>query len=261
VTKPYQFFSIESLGKLISNLNGEQDQKLVEAVRRMDQGGRPSLKSYLDIRDRFCAVNLVLNEKNLIAPAFRPFRRLLNNKGLSHEDSLLGCDRQVIDLHYLFCNHHGRPKPSDNEYKSLFISDEFDYKLASSFASKNWSANHKAGKTLRLTTGLQKELAVLKEKSVYDGVVAVLRKVEKIEVSLYELLDSPDSRFLKDNISDRIEELTCIALGKGSITDTIKFYKLRGGEVPVDDKSYRRLYRRFQVRKKWFVERLGCSRW
>lgn len=122
-------------------------------------------RNYEEIRRFFCVANIELNLRREVAPRFRDMRRP-QHKGLSAEEVLLSKDRQVIDLHWLFCRGVRRTADS-KEFEDLLKTKEFDFELASRFAAAKWTAEHKAG-LLSLKKNEVWELATIQSKQTRD---------------------------------------------------------------------------------------------
>lgn len=162
--EPYlKKFRLASKEQLLLSLKKKEKKK--EKEKEKDK--TTSDKSYSSTRLEYCAINVLLNELGVIAPAFRPFRKLAGNKLSKANEILLSRDRMVLDLHYLHCQHHDDFLPTDSEFEILATDDEFDFKLASQFALKEWTAAVKAN-SLGLSNKQMHELAVYKTKDVYD---------------------------------------------------------------------------------------------
>jgi len=118
-------------------------------------------------RTLFCAVSLELNERDGVAPQFRPVRRLGQNKGHSNEESALSNDRQVIDLHWLY--RTGKRNSIDhNQFADLFTQDQFDFELAAELSAKAWTADHKSANVLNLGDYEMLQLSWFRTKTVND---------------------------------------------------------------------------------------------
>ncbi|MBT3045010.1 MAG: hypothetical protein KME67_19300 [Candidatus Thiodiazotropha sp. (ex Codakia orbicularis)] len=243
-------------------LNAVDNVRLINAVRKHNSNSvHSSIKLYRDIRDNYCALNIVLNERRAIAPIFRLFRKPNRNKGLSNDEVLLARDRQVIDLHYLFVNHRDSVNPNDEQYRPLFESDEFNSELASEFASLKWKSGTKAQRSLKLKSSIQEELWILREKKIADRHRGVIRSIEKMKYQIHELSDKPASRLRHEEIPNRVEEFTCLKYGRGSVAVAARFYMLRGNGIGYCDHEWSALRKRLQMRKNWFRDRLDYTNW
>lgn len=143
------------------------DARLIERLETlMERYEQDKLRSYSTIRNEFCALSLEINRRILMAPRFRQqpkYPKLKSNQRPS--DDLASNDRQVIDLHWLRC----RDFQADElraPYKRLFSGTEFDFDLASEFASKLGSPALKADEILVLSRHEQLELAVIQSDAI-----------------------------------------------------------------------------------------------
>lgn len=258
--KAYRFPAMEELALFLPRFERATSSQIWSFASRLCGNGADS-HLYSRIRSAYCAMNLVLNARGETAPIFRPRREVKSKKGLSPDEQLLSCDRQVLDLHYLHCQYHERVRPSDAEFRPLFANDEFDFELASEFAARKWTPDVKARNSLRLPKSVQQELVALRERSQGDRLRTVMRASEQIEVRLHDLSDSPRSRLLETDIPARVEEFICLKLGKGSPKNAMRFAQLRGQDVPVTINDARNGHERFRKRKEWFESALGVSGW
>lgn len=92
-------------------------------------------KPYEEVRNKFWALNMVLNNNGDTAPRFRP-TILVGKPPLSEEEKLLTNDKQVLDLHWLSV-YEGLNGPTVTvapKWKPLFEND-LDLKLAALFVA------------------------------------------------------------------------------------------------------------------------------
>lgn len=125
---------------------------------------------YRGVRERYCAVSLALNEEQRMAPAFRRQpkpRPVVAGKG--KDDLLLHKDRLVIDLHWLWVRNIGVGTAKPQYARLLDSSAPFDFALAASFASENWSSEERATEQFALSDSVQWELATLKSRAHKDA--------------------------------------------------------------------------------------------
>ncbi|MEW8221950.1 MAG: hypothetical protein AB2729_06400 [Candidatus Thiodiazotropha taylori] len=259
----YQFVSESVINSYREKLDQYSDEKIISSIIKMSQRGRgsSSSKTYDEIREGICSFNIILNERSLIAPVFRPFRKNTNRIGLNDEEKLLSLDRQVIDLHYLYIQHKSRVNPSDSEFKSLFTNEKFSFELAAEFALKEWKCGHKATESLKLSDSIQEELSILRSRVIADRYRYVEKKISEIEIDLNNLCDTPSSRLKPESVPLRTEEYRCLKYARGSIKEAVRFFTLRGNLPEVDERGQAACVKRFQARKTWFESRLGHNNW
>lgn len=256
---PYEFPTI-ALEEYLAKFRNAPKSSLVAKVLGLTPSPNKT-DNYLDNRAAYCALGIHLNETGLIAPAFRPVKRLNKAKNLTAEEEILGLDRQVIDLHYLFCQHRPEIRPTDDEFKRLFSDPEFDYQLAADFAQRKWTKENKARKSLGLPEHLQYEMAVLRERRVADHMRSVLQQSAEIRVQLRDLANISTSRLDPKSIDERVEEFICLKLAEGSPKDAVRFLRLRGKlDIPESDPELRAFRERLRKHKNWMNDNLKLGK-
>lgn len=128
---------------------------------------------YLAMRPHVCAINIELNHRGRLAPRVRPTRKKLMSRDPRQVGNFAGDrkeawksrDRQVIDLHWVYCrnsatNRQFRPKRLKQEIAPLCWNETFDFELASQFACEKMYAQTKA-ENLRLSRFWELELSTL----------------------------------------------------------------------------------------------------
>lgn len=122
--------------------------------------------AYKTIRPEYIAVGMILNERRVYPPRFRPVRRMPRRSIAmmwSEDESLLSNDRQVLDLHWLACT--GKNIRTCKKWESLFSSGQLNFDVAARFVTTVGSAENKL-KELRLIDEEMWELAVLQTKTM-----------------------------------------------------------------------------------------------
>ncbi len=257
----YQFPSIETLQPVLDLLRSKSDSKLIHSIKKYEnKSSSRSTENYINSRETICAFHLVLNEKGLLAPAFRPFVKLSKNKGLSDIEKILGNDNQVINLHYLHCQHKGKFIPTEKEFKKVSLNDNFDFDLASEYASKEWLAETRSDISLMLGDATQLELSTFISKKNRDRRKSILNSCRTANLRLVNYSNEPRSRFSYFDIPKRMEEYYCLKLAKGSPSGAVKFYSLITGTAynNGNQKCSNELMRK---RKKWFGNKIGIRSW
>ena len=114
----YEMPDMDRLNNLLERLRAAPREELLAAFfKRRAAPRRPdAVERYPASREANLALNLALNEKRLIAPAFRDFLKTSHGTGFSEAESTLSMDNQVIDLHYLHCHYRSQVKPSNSIY-------------------------------------------------------------------------------------------------------------------------------------------------
>ncbi|MBK9445777.1 MAG: hypothetical protein IPO00_06630 [Betaproteobacteria bacterium] len=91
---------------------------------------------YTRVRPFVIAISMILNERQVCPPRFRPKRKVGRiSKGIKWdgESSMLSNDRQVLDLHWLACS--GSDVQPSGKWASLFSADGLNFNLASEFVA------------------------------------------------------------------------------------------------------------------------------
>jgi hypothetical protein len=161
-----------STGDLVAKLDGLCRERAAGSLRSYHGGFRAAI----------CEINIALNERCAIAPAFRPARKSPPYKKgtvVPAWVSDLSRDRLITDLHWLHSTGNRRLL-HDETYRDLMLADEFDFKQAERFAMENWSSQIRANKILALTTYDQCQLGVLMTKEERQRTRAL--KLERIRV-------------------------------------------------------------------------------
>lgn len=123
---------------------------------------------YHEIREQYCAISLLMNERGLVPPSFRLQRPLPRRaQKANSDDTLMMRDRQVIDMHWLYCRGKRDTVP-DRTFAEMFLGDEFDIDMAAVLAEKPWRAEIKAENILNLTPHEQIQMALLRTKAVAE---------------------------------------------------------------------------------------------
>lgn len=127
--------------------------------------GKGQLRAYHEIRADVCAISIELNRRGKLAPRFRDMRRppfkvkTVNERNLSR-------DRQVIDLHWLYCTGRKRVIESDHLHlRKLLLAPSFSLEHAEMFAQVPAPSNEKAG-WLALPDHVAFQLATIQTEAV-----------------------------------------------------------------------------------------------
>lgn len=166
--------SFKANGKKLHVLSHERLANLLQELSCMTAPRSLQPAPYAgSIRTLFCAINLELNERGLLAPRFRNMRRPLAFRNPSLEDRILNNDRQVIDLHWLYSRQY-EATLGKKEYQNFFRASAFDFDVASRFASEKANFDTKAG-WLKLSDYEAWQLDTLQVKFYRDRFRTILR--------------------------------------------------------------------------------------
>jgi len=154
--------------------------ELRESTSRWDRNG--NAVDYRSVRKRSCSIAIEINcrarTQPQIAPRFRPERRPAH-QCTTPDDRALSRDRQVIDLHWLWCTGH-RKIPDSREYVHLFGDEEFNFQLASKFACEQWTPARKV-ECLGLDAQTEWQLAAIQSREFQKKWDAIWRRRPHIE--------------------------------------------------------------------------------
>lgn len=133
-------------------------------------------KDYYEIRSKFIAISMALNEKGLIAPAFRknqpriPF--LKTARGEAHKQLLV--DQIVIDCHWLHCRKE-YVKPNWETLIDLFNPEsEFNAEMISiCLGARIWKRDFRANEILLLSDFQQNQLLMLCNEAIRENRQAI----------------------------------------------------------------------------------------
>jgi hypothetical protein len=169
------------------NILGELES-MSQIAKKADQ--------YLLVREEFCTLSIELNNRKLIAPAFRPsptipyLKKYRNNSHL-----LMQKDRIVIDCHWL---HARKVKiySSEPNWRGIFnLSKEFSFEKVSEFASHDIKNEYRATAIMKLTPHQQNQMRALRSvetqkrfqdlyESLRDGKRRLQPRLELIELAI-----------------------------------------------------------------------------
>ncbi len=256
----YQFPSIKKLQSKMDLIQSKSDSQIIASVHKFsEKTSSRSTKHYMKERDTHCAFHMVLNKRGIICPNFRPFLKLRKHIDLTNDEMTLGRDTQVVNLHYLYSQHHGKFRPKEIEFQSLLSGDEFDFSKAEKYAIKVWTGKSKNKYSIILDDKIMMELSTFKSKAVRDrlGTIRELALIMENKVRNYST--TPRSRLSLDEIPKRIDEYECLKYADGSPSIAAKFYELKTGKVISSiEKNSREHMRR---RKIWFEKTMNVRVW
>lgn len=140
--------------------------ELLDTIKSIKKIVDRNAAAYVGLREEFLAVNRELNRRGItFAPRFRGNPRP-SHKAPIEAEKILGRDRQMIDLHWLF-SRRARCRIASSQYEDLIEEEEFDFALAEDFASEPWTAEHKST-LLSLPQELQWQLDAIQPKGLAD---------------------------------------------------------------------------------------------
>jgi len=258
--KKYKYPSIETLQPVIDQIQSKSDHQVIASLKRFeDQRTSYSSPDYTKDRSTLCAFHIALNERGLTSPSFRPFPKLDKFTGLSDEEKTLGCDIQIINLHYMFCHHKEKYTPEELEFRSLFKGSIFDFSLASKYALKGWKADTSSDISLSADEPLQLELSTYRGQEARSRLHTIYESLKKMKTELNRYHVLPISRLRLEDIPVLLDVYECLRYGRGSAKLATRFYKLKKGVYYYDTED--RSYRYMSKKKKWFEDQLKVKEW
>lgn len=239
----------------LERLRAFPDAQLIKVQKEHSQRFLPGDPSYDEgsaERQRFLCMNLLLNERLLIAPAFRglPVSPSPKDGPYNEAQELYARDKQLIDLHWLALR-----KLSQNLKArvvlgecDLVVDGEVSLDNAAEAVCIDWTAKHKA-KVLKLSDDEQMEMSIIRSSKVYQRQTRALKNLENVECSLINIANDPVSRFNPHDIPCRLNEYLCLAVAQGSPAKAVHFWPLITGEPKISDrKEIKAAQKRFRDR-------------
>jgi len=249
--KEYRFVSNKKIQNACERLRKIKSERLDGSLRRLIKAGT-AVERYNESRVSFCAINIIFNERGYISPAFRDFRKLRSHTGLTDDQEVLASDRQVIDLHWLYCQHRDKVMPSEDEFRPIFTGVDFDFQLASRYAKKKWRADTRATISLKLPEKIQKELAVYRSEKTRKRLAQIQKTKSTVEQKIRQRASEASSRLSLDRVEEYLRSYHCLALADGSPSDAVYFLeRMTGSSVPSEKLKSARVA--MANRKKWFL--------
>ena len=188
--------------------------------------------TYEEIRRHVILFSIMLNLKGEIAPRFRPMRSPATPlKGLEYpaEHSMLSNDRQMIDLHWIYCK--GLHANNIKGYNGLFNkSKPFDLMKASMFVNKAGGYVRKAN-LLGLPEFEQFQLASIQSTEVKTRSRTINNYCERHQSKLKDLFTGSMSKYKEETIRDIPDIHKAILIARGSPTYALKMYALMTGKT------------------------------
>lgn len=229
-----------------------EDWKSEDIVDYLESQLLENVDQYLVIRESFCALSLELNNRKLLAPAFRPNPIIpYGLKDHSEAQLTIQRDRIVIDCHWLHCRDE-RVTTSEIKWKGLLDPKrDFQYEKVCEFASTSLKNEYRADAILRLTPRQQFQLVALRgnkaieqfsklTKSIREkGKPRVPPRLETIELGINNWCEK-DSRVEKYHSQYLSIGKSTELLGEGaSIKQIAELTGLMLGQKPLSESTMR----------------------
>jgi len=215
--------------------------------------GRLNILPYADLnRLIYLALHFTANIQGHTAPAFRSMLSSYRSKGHSLEEELIDRDRQLIDIHYLYCNHRQNITLGKPEYIQLLgiDLDEFDYDKAAVFVATRAKAETKAHEHLAIPDLIQFELSFLRCENVRNKMKSLRTDKQTIARKVLEKQGRASSRLTGDKARQIISDVLPLLLASGSPSDAVRYKGLIKGVV-FNLKSAKAEARKISESKQW----------
>jgi hypothetical protein len=225
VAGSYRFPDMSQLAAWLETHRDKTSKELLITIgqlshERRDAAGNRS--SYFEARDELCAISILLNERGDYAPRARGMRvpvapRKSTTKNPVAEHALSN-DRQVIDLHWLYCRQ--LPVIDSPGYEGMLNSGlPFDWHRASNFVNRVGTMEKKAN-LLGLTEYAQLQLAAIQSKSVSDRWVTIREGLRKQQEVILTSASAPSSRLSAEVIRRLPNIYRALRVARGSLRRT-----------------------------------------
>ncbi len=163
--EPIARYSFESVDARVLALT--QAELLEELESVLESFKSPS--DYPAIRQSYCSLSIALNERGMLAPAFRRYPSIPKKGERDEHQLLMQRDRVFIDTHWLFTREE-RLSASDGErnWEDLVnLRKPFNWEMAESFASANINNDYRAGSIFNMTPLQQSQTLSFRTSSFY----------------------------------------------------------------------------------------------
>lgn len=215
------------------------------------------------VRITFLALNFAANHRCLLAPAFRErLRPAIRPSGQGKAqlpeliDVIYSLDRQLIDLHWLFCRENERGNlnsPKIDDYQ-VWVDGVLKPESAEDFVQLNWKASKKAEK-LHIIEDDQLELGILRSKQVSDRSFDLQRSHDADFITIKEYCIKSRQLSLSD-IEPMYKDLVALRLTQQDVPRASRLRRLIG-DIEKDESAIQKQMRR---RKSLFKEKLRLLR-
>lgn len=219
------------------------------------------------VRITFLALNFAANQRNLLAPAFRERLRPAIRPSWEEQkqlpkliDAIYSLDRQMIDLHWLYCREVERgcntsPKVDDTH---IWLDGEFIPQAAEHFVQRNWRSGSKA-EALHIVEEDQLELGVLRSKQVSSRHYAATRARNSDLLAIKDYCLKSRQLGITD-MDSAYNDLLSLRLAKQDIKLAAKLRRAMLDYASVSEPNMDSLQRQLRRRKQLFKEKLKLLR-
>jgi len=248
--RPYHLPDLTRLNNAIKKLNTVPPSKINKYVLQ----GEINVDAYdEDTRVKYLAMHFVANEQGQTAPAYRDMLNVKNHKNLSKIEEIIGRDRQLIDVHYLFCQHRSRIHASESIFNALFDEEVelFDWLLACDFVSMRTSAKTKADKMLAIPNDVQLELNTLRSETIRTKRHYLNDRRQLLTKRLFEQQGKSSSRMSQAKARVMAEGILPLLFAAGSPTKAVEYKRLMNGRELNKEERLAEV-KQMSEHKRWF---------
>lgn len=164
--------------------DGSTQASLRDEIESLVYGMKTSA-DYMTIRERYCAVSVMLNQRGQWAPAFRPDVAVPYKKAERLPVHMLVLrDRIVLDCHWLHSRGERVSSRESNWRNLIKLTAPFSFEVAADFAQRSITVEARAEEILGLTIVQQAQLRGLRGQAMQDRISAIdkSRKVDRKRV-------------------------------------------------------------------------------
>lgn len=206
-----------------------------------------------DKRRKYLASHIVANELGLASPGFRAILRQRSLDSLSEVEQLVARDRQLIDLHYLYCHHRWSLRFRDHDRTVDFLRrscTEFDYDAAMQFACIGGRKSIKTQKMLAIPEHIQMKLNYYQSDKIRKQVERANEKCQEVCAELDSYAKSSRCRLKPDKLEQLKADILPLLLARGEVRLAIELKFSMPGVEP--DDVYRTYSTAMSESKRWF---------
>lgn len=206
------------------------DKSLIDALRKIYDCVQHHGIDYRDVREDYCAINRVMNERKLSGPGWRPYLAPPHkSKKYTEAQKLLANDRRMFDIEWL--HRLGYPNELDDPaFADLLCADELDYDLAASFVTMKWTGTQRVN-ILSLSPAEQRPLGMFLSDEVRKLIKETREKSRKIRMLLKNRMIR--EKKLLPFIDDYVRLWIATQLCSGELQSSIgQMYGWQKGERP-----------------------------
>jgi hypothetical protein len=231
----YKFpFTQEQLLRLEKKIDASTSEYYLTTIKELsfdsfDANGHKL--PYSEIRKRVVLSSIMLNIKGEVAPRFRQMRSPAPKIGAFYppDQSLLSNDRQMIDLHWIYCQELNASNIPG--YNGLFdITKPFDLIEATKFVNVAGTAERKSD-LLGLPEFEQLQLTSMQSPKVKTRWQTIVKNCERNQSKIKDLFTGIHSKYKKETIKIVPDIYKAILIARGSPTHALKIFGLMTGRT------------------------------